>query len=76
MVKHILGGLGLGMGTRRRAMLLVCLVAGTAMCSWALAGIARAAPLNTSKPMISGTPEQGQTLTVKPGTWTDVTRSA
>jgi Bacterial Ig-like domain (group 3) len=57
----------------RCSRLLSCLLA-AAVASVLLPGVAQAAgPANTALPTISGTTQQGQTLTLTQGTWTDAT---
>jgi hypothetical protein len=58
----------------RRTGILVCLVVSGVTAGWMVPGVAQAAgPANMAAPTISGTPEQGQALTVTRGTWTDAT---
>ncbi len=60
--------------TNRTVGRIALLVLSMAISGWLLAGVARAAaPVNTATPMVSGTPEQGQPLTLTQGTWTDAT---
>jgi Big-like domain-containing protein len=55
----------------RRTSIVICLLT-TAATLWPLVGAANAAgPSNTALPTISGTAQQGQTLALHAGTWTD-----
>jgi hypothetical protein len=54
----------------RRTRVFLCLVAGAVTC-WLFAGVAKAAPINTGLPTISGTPQQGQTVTLQQAIWAD-----
>jgi Bacterial Ig-like domain (group 3) len=54
----------------RGKRLALCLLA-TCVASGLLPALAEAAPTNTTPPSISGTAQQGDTLTLTQGTWTD-----
>ncbi len=56
----------------RRTRFVCCLVA-TGLGGWLLPAAAQAAPTFTTPPSISGTAQQGATLTVTPANWTDAT---
>jgi Bacterial Ig-like domain (group 3) len=58
---------------RRWTRVLLCLLV-TAASSWMFVQAAKAAgPTNSLPPTVSGTAQQGQALTVHPGTWIDLT---
>jgi Bacterial Ig-like domain (group 3) len=62
------------MAIQRRTIVPVA-AAAAVICMWMLAGVAWAAgPVNAGTPTITGTAQQGQTLTVHPTTWTDATK--
>ena len=56
----------------RRTRLFVCLIASVTGCGL-LPSLAPAAPTNTSLPKVAGTTQQGDTLTLTQGAWTDAT---
>ena len=58
------------MVSRQTTRLAACLLA-TGIGGWLLPAVAQAAPTNSSPPTISGTAQQGQTLTLTQGAWTD-----
>ncbi len=58
------------MFSARRTRVFLCLMA-TAVTCWLCAGVAQALPANTTPPAITGTAQQGQTLHLQAGTWTD-----
>ena len=56
----------------RRTRLFVCLIASVTGCGL-LPSLAQAAPTNTSLPKVAGATQQGDTLTLTQGAWTDAT---
>ena len=56
--------------SRRTARLASCLLA-TGLGCWLLPAVAQALPTNSSPPTIAGTAQQGQTLTLTQGAWSD-----
>jgi len=58
--------------SRRTARLGFCLLV-TGLGCWLLPAVALAVPTNTTPPSIAGTAQQGQTLTLTQGAWSDTT---
>ena len=56
----------------RRTRLFVCLIASVTGCGL-LPSLAQAVPTNTSLPKVAGATQQGDTLTLTQGAWTDAT---
>ena len=58
---------------RELAHMACCLLASALVFGWMGVAVAQAAPANAALPSTTGTPEQGQRLTLERGTWIDAT---